>query len=154
MPASSANVVQLSAVVRDPHRVNEPRMRNRPPARRATDTGEKKRAATDISDIPAAQLLCRIRHRWPMDEDLTVNGTLPRGVELIPNADGSKRIREKCKRPGCPKHRWQDTLPGGIYDPHAPYGYDDPKAWVTADASLGLRSSRTVKGAIMGGRKL
>ena len=152
MATSAAKVVNLSDRVRDPYRVNEPRMRNRPAKpRRSTDTGQKQQVATRISDIPGNQLLCRIKHRWPMDEDLTVNGLLPRGVELIPQSDGTKRIREKCKR--CPKHRAQETLPGGIYDPHAPYLYDSPNEWVVADASLGL-SPRTAKGAILGGRQL
>jgi hypothetical protein len=92
-----------------------------------------------------------------MDEDLEVQPSgairLPKGVEVIPQADGTKRLREKCKRRGCPKHRSQETLMGGVYDPHAPYLYDSPQDWVVADASLGL-SPRTAKGAIMGGRKL
>jgi hypothetical protein len=126
-------------------------------APRSTDTRQKQQVATRIDQIPAAQMLCRIKHRWPMDEDLEVQPSgaikLPKGVEVIPQADGTKRLREKCKRRGCPKHRSQETLPGGVYDAHAPYLYDSPQDWVVADASLGL-SPRTAKGAIMGGRKL
>lgn len=139
----AASVVQLTDRVHDPYRRTKPK--------RTTDTGQKQTVATKVSDIPRNQMLCRIKHRWPMDEDLDWTGALPRGVEVISNFDGSKRLREKCKR--CPKHRSQETLPGGIYDPHAPYLYDQPKEWVVADASLGM-SPRTAKGEVMRGRKL
>jgi hypothetical protein len=151
--AESARVIPLSDRVRDPYARREGKTR----ARRSTDTGEKQKVATRIKDIPPAQLACRVRHRWPMDEDLemTPGGAvkLPRGVEVIPQADGTKRIREKCKRRGCPKHRSQETLPGGVYDPHAPYLYDAPREWVVADASLGM-SPRTAKGALLRGIRL
>jgi hypothetical protein len=144
--AESARVVQLSERTRDPYR-----KQTKP--RRSTDTGQKQKVATRVKDIPAAQLLCRIKHRWPMDEDLEPGKPLPRGVQVIPQSDGTKRIWEKCKRKGCPKHRGQETLPGGIYDPHAPYLYDSPQEWVVADVSLGM-SPRTAKGAAMRGRVL
>jgi hypothetical protein len=151
MAEAAKVVVQLSDRTRRPHRVTEPQMRTRP--RRATDTGEKQKVATDIRDIPSAQMACRVKHRWPMDEDLELGGPLPRGVTVTLQSDGTKRITEKCKRRGCPKHRSQETLPGGIYDPHAPYLYDSPRDWVVADASLGM-SPRVAKGVLMRGRVL
>lgn len=145
----AARVVQLSDRTRSPYGKTTRRTKSR----KATDTGEKQLRATRISDIPRAQLACRVKHRWPMDEDLEMDGPLPRGVTVVLQSDGTKRLTEKCKRRGCPRHRSQETLPGGIYDPHAPYLYDQPQSWVIADASLGM-SPRVAKGAMMGGRVL
>lgn len=72
-----------------------------------------------------------------MDEDLVPGLPLPQGVEVIRHREGPNMLRETCKR--CDKQRWQDLLPGDVYDINAPYGYNDPTRdsakgeWVTID---------------------
>lgn len=115
--------------------------------RRRKAVTRQARVAKKVSDIPPRQLACRIRHRWPLDEDLEPGRRLPRGVEVIPQYDSTYMIRETCKR--CGKRRIQDTLPGGQYDIHAPYRYDDPDDWVKMDGSLSV-TRRDLRGYAFG----
>ena len=130
MAAQAANVVPIGG---KPRQAADPEARAE--ARRARTRQGK--VARQISDVPYHQIACRIRHRWPMDEDLVPGLPMPQGVEVIRHNEGPNMLREECKR--CGKKRWQDLLPGDIYDVNAPYGYIDPTRdhakgeWVTID---------------------
>ena len=98
-------------------------------ARVRPTAAERKRYASKFKDLPARQAVCRaVGHQWCLNDIIFGRG-LPRGMQAIPLADGSRRLKDTCKR--CGKVRSITTFPGGIFDEDAPYGYKDPKDWVT-----------------------
>lgn len=130
MAAQAANVVPISGKTRSPFTPEE-----KADAKRARTRQGK--VARQISDVPFHQIACRIRHRWPMDEDLVPGLPMPQGVEVVRHRDGPNMLRETCKR--CGKMRGQDLLPGDVYNINAPYFYVNPTKdnakgeWVTID---------------------
>jgi hypothetical protein len=102
---------------------------------------QRRRKATKISEIPAAQRACRAgRHPWPSDE-LETGKVLPKGLTAYSTETrGVYQLIDQCQR--CGKVRWKLTLPQHIYDPAAKWHYIEPRNqpgfedWVTVDRDL------------------
>jgi hypothetical protein len=100
---------------------------------RGKSRGRAPQKARRISDLPRNQIACRVKHRWPTEEDLVYGRALPRGIKVAGRPDGTEAMEETCKR--CGKTR---ALPmyGRTVDMHAPYSYSDPQDWVKMDDTL------------------
>jgi hypothetical protein len=107
---------------------------------------ERKRYARNFKDLPGRQAVCRaVGHQWCIN-DIVFGKGLPRGMQAIPQADGSRRLTDTCKR--CSKVRSITTFPGGIFDEDAPFGYKDPADWVTLDEVYRVSPRQLLKAII------
>jgi hypothetical protein len=70
-------------------------------------------------------------HDWPVLRP----GKLPRGIKAMPQSDGGYQLTITCR--GCGRQRTRTTLPGGLLERGARYGYKDPKGY-KAPRGLGL----------------
>jgi hypothetical protein len=128
---------------RNDHGEGEPVARQ---ARVRPTATEGKRYASKFRDLPARQAICRaVGHQWCLN-DIIFGKELPRGMQAVPMADGSRRLSDTCKR--CGKVRSISTFPGGIFDEDAPFSYKDPPGWVTLDEDYRVSPRQLLKAII------